>query len=98
MHYVIVMYIRLPACLPACDVVLVPKLIDLFTVWYTFTKTELYWLIMKSTLLIECCVVHYKVHSFQYWFFFVLFCFVCLFFVRHTSLEMAFTSLGWYMV
>jgi len=69
MHYVIVMYIHLSACLFACDVLLAPKLIDLFAVWYTFTKTELYWLIMKSTVLIECCVVH----ALQY---FVLFCFV----------------------
>lgn len=77
MLYVIVMYIHLSACLPACDVLLAPKLIDLFTVWCTFTKTELYWLIMKSTLLIECCVVRYRVHSFQYCFFFfgsILFC------------------------
>jgi hypothetical protein len=69
MHYVIVMYVHLSACLLACDVLLAPKLIDLFTVWYTFTKTELYWLIMKPTVLIECCVVH----ALQY---FVLFCFV----------------------
>lgn len=55
--------------LPARDVLLVPKLIDLFTVWYTFTKTELYWLIMKSTLLIEYFVVHYRVLALQFFFF-----------------------------
>jgi len=88
----------LPACLPACDVLLAPKLMDLFTAWYTSTKTELYWLIMKSTLLIECCVVHYRVHAFQYCFFcLILFCLFILC-SPYSSLEMAFTSLGWYVV